>query len=311
MARRRRAPFRRLLKRAFLRALIRSFPRLGRLSPFLSSALAEMLFRTPPRSPRLKREERALFSARFSKTPFRSGSLPTWKWGKGPAVLLVHGWGGHAGRLTPFVEPLTDAGFSVVAFDAPAHGSASGRRSSLPDMVEAIRAVAARTGQPHAVVGHSLGATACALAIQSGLPVSRAVLLAPCAELEKYSGRFARILHIPVPVRDSMKKRLERRYKITWKDLRISDRAPAREVALLVFHDRGDVRVPLRDGLEIVAGWPNASLVRTRGLGHHRILRDPRVIARAVAFLGAALDARPASPSVRRQPFRLRPIPVS
>ena len=69
--------------------------------------------------------------------------------------------------------------------------------------------------------------------------------------------------------------------------------------------------MPLRDGLEIVAGWPNASLVRTRGLGHHRILRDPRVIARAVAFLGAALDARPASPSVRRQPFRLRPIPVS
>jgi len=311
MGRRRRGPVPRYLHRVLFHALRGGFPRLGRLSPFLSSFLAELLFRTPPRSPRLKREERALYSGRFSKTPFRSGALPTWTWGKGPAVLLVHGWGGHAGRLTPFVEPLTDAGFSVVAFDAPGHGSAPGRRSSLPDMVEAIRAVAATAGPFRAVVGHSLGATACALAIKSGLPVSRVVLLAPAADLEKYSGRFARILHIPAPVRDSMKKRLERRYNITWTDLRISGRPLAGEVSLLVFHDRGDVRVPLRDGLEIVASWPKAELVRTRGLGHHRILRDPKVIARAVAFLGGSIAARPALPSVRRRPVRLRPVIAS
>lgn len=311
MGQRRRGPVRRHLQRALFRVLRRSFPRLSRLSPSLSSLLAELLFRTPPRSPRLKREEHALFSGRFSKTPLRSGSLPTWTWGEGPAVLLVHGWGGHAGRLTPFVEPLTDAGFSVIAFDAPGHGSASGRRSSLPEMVEAIRAIAKVAGPFHAVIGHSLGATACALAIKSGLPVSRVVLLAPAADLEKYPGRFARILHISAPVRDSMKKRLERRYNVTWTDLRISGRPLAGEVSLLVFHDRGDVRVPLRDGLEIVASWPKAELVRTRGLGHHRILRDPKVIARAVAFLGASSDLRPASPPVRRRPVRLRPVIVS
>ncbi|HEY3171962.1 MAG TPA: alpha/beta fold hydrolase [Thermoanaerobaculia bacterium] len=285
------------------------FPRLGRLFPSLSAFLAEILFRTPPRSPRLKREERALFAGRFSKTPFRAGSLPTWTWGEGPAVLLVHGWGGHAGRLTPFVEPLTDAGFSVVAFDAPGHGSAAGRRSSLPEMVEAIRAVVKAAGPFHAVIGHSLGATACVLAIKSGMPASRVVLLAPAAELEKYSGRFARIFHIPPFVRDSMKKRLERRYNIAWTDLRISGRPPAGEVSLLVFHDRGDVRVPLRDGLEIVASWPRGELVRTRGLGHHRILRDPKVIARTVRFLGASSAVSPAS--VTRRPVRLRPVIVS
>jgi pimeloyl-ACP methyl ester carboxylesterase len=299
------------VRRALFRALRGGFPSLGRLSPRLSAFLAEILFRTPPRSPRLKREEGVLFAGRFSKTPCRSRSLPTWTWGEGPPVLLVHGWGGHAGRLTPFVEPLTDAGFSVVAFDAPGHGSAAGRRSSLPEMVEAIQAVVEAAGPFHAVIGHSLGATACALAIKSGLPVSRVVLLAPAAELEKYSGRFARILHIPPLVRDSMKKRLERRYEITWTDLRISGRPLAGEVSLLVFHDRGDVRVPLRDGLEIVASWPRAELVRTRGLGHHRILRDPKVIAHTVRFLGASSAARPASPSVRHRPVRLRPVIVS
>ena len=39
-----------------------------------------------------------------------------------PAVYLVHGWGGWRWQLDPFVGPLVDAGFRVVAFDAPSHG---------------------------------------------------------------------------------------------------------------------------------------------------------------------------------------------
>jgi hypothetical protein len=57
---------------------------------------------------------------------------------------------------------------------------------------------------------------------------------------------------------------------------------------MLVFHDGRDGKIPFRDGEEIVRAWPNAELVQTRGLGHHRILRDRRVIAHAVAFLGNA-----------------------
>ncbi|MGZ5446135.1 MAG: alpha/beta hydrolase [Thermoanaerobaculia bacterium] len=46
-----------------------------------------------------------------------------WSWGEGPAVLLVHGWGGHAAQFQSFVEPLVRAGFRAIAFDAPSHGS--------------------------------------------------------------------------------------------------------------------------------------------------------------------------------------------
>ena len=31
--------------------------------------------------------------------------------------------------------------------------------------------------------------------------------------------------------------------------------------------------------------WPGARMVTTRGLGHHRLVRDPQVIAEAVRFL--------------------------
>jgi pimeloyl-ACP methyl ester carboxylesterase len=294
-----------------LRALRRSFRHLGRISPSFSARLAEHLFRTPPRTPLLKREERSLALARRSTTPFPDAPLPTWTWGKGPAVLLVHGWGGHAGRLTAFVEPLTRAGFSVVAFDAPGHGSARGRHSSLPEFVDAIQAVARAHGPFEAVVGHSLGAAACALALRAGLEVGSLVLLAPPADPEKYSGRFARFFGIPANTRDAMKRRLEGRYQIQWEQLRVSGGPGASRARLLVFHDPRDWKVPFKDGLEIVASWPRAELVRTHGAGHHRILRNRRVIARAVAFLAGKSSLRPASRSARRTVPPLRPALVS
>ncbi len=198
---------RRRLRRAVLRAVRGGFRHIGKFSPSLSARLAEHMFRTPPpRYPRLKREDRWLALARHSSTPFPGGPLPTWTWGKGPAVLLVHGWGGHGGRLTPFVGPLTRAGFSVVAFDAPGHGGAAGRHSALPEFVDAIRAVAEAHGPFEAAIGHSMGGAACALALRGGLEVRSVVLLAPPADPEKYSGRFARFFCMPPTARDGMKR---------------------------------------------------------------------------------------------------------
>lgn len=274
---------RRRLRRVLLVAVRRAFPHLGRFTPSLSARLAEEIFRTPPKHRRLRREERELAAARFSWTAFKGVLLPTWTWGTGPPALLVHGWGGHAGRLTPFVKPLLRAGFSVIAFDAPGHGQAPGGYSSLPDFIGAIRAIADTHGPLEVAIGHSLGAAACAIAARDGVRVSRIVLLSPPAEAEKYTGRFARFFGIPPQTHEAMKRRLERRYRVRWRDLVVADgECPVR---ILVFHDGRDGKVPFGDGEEIVRAWPNAELVRTRGLGHHRILRDPRVISRAVMFI--------------------------
>lgn len=311
MNRRRAHPRKRRLRRTILRVLRGSFRQLGRFSPSLSARLAEHLFRTPPRYRRLKREERCLARARYSATPYARGRLPTWTWGRGPRVLLVHGWGGHAGRLTPFVRPLVDAGFSVVAFDAPAHGRASGRRSGMPEFIAAIRAVARARGPFEAAIGHSLGAAASALALYEGLDFRSLVLLAPPADPEKYSGRFAKFFCIPEHTRDAMKRRLMSRYRLEWEQLRVSRGPGASRARLLVFHDPRDWKVPFKDGEEIVASWPRAELVRASGVGHHRIVRDPEVIGRAVQFLSGGSALRPAVSPPRRRRRTLRPALVS
>ena len=61
--------------------------------------------------------------------------------------------------------------------------------------------------------------------------------------------------------------------------------APRLELPLLVIHDRDDREVPWVDGASIADASPRASLLSTEGLGHRRILRDPKVIEAAIAFL--------------------------
>jgi pimeloyl-ACP methyl ester carboxylesterase len=190
------------------------------------------------------------------------------------------------------VAPLVRAGFGVVAFDAPAHGLSRGSLSTLPDFVDAVEAVS-RLANPVAVVGHSMGAAACALALRRGLAVRAAVLLAPPAEPERHALRFARYVGLSPAASAAMTSRLEARYGLRWSDLRLADGGP--EVPTLVFHDERDPRVPIREGRAIAASWPNARLVATRGLGHHRILRAPKVVARAVAFIAEAAGGVPAT----------------
>jgi pimeloyl-ACP methyl ester carboxylesterase len=264
----------------------------------LSARWAERIFLTPPRQPRTRAERALLADARHYRIRGPKGEIAVWRWGKGPAILLVHGWGGHAARLGRFVAPLREAGFSVIAFDAPAHARSSGKVCDLADFVRAIKAVArwaARDGGPVVgVIGHSLGAAACALAMRRGLRANAAVLLAPISDPEEYTRRFASLCRIPPDVHESLKERLVRRQKMSWKKLHLAGRPGPSCLPLLIFHDQRDAKVPRRHGLAIARTWPETDLVTTNGLGHHKILRDPEVVARSVDFLRRRLA--PAEP---------------
>ncbi len=249
-------------------------------------ACAEILFRWPPRFEPTRKERAILNQARGMRLSHRGGRIAVWLWGEGPCVLLAHGWGSRAGRLASFVVPLVEAGFSVAAFDAPGHGDSTGRLATLPDFVDALRRVARRFA-PAALLGHSLGAAACALGLRRGVAARAAVLLSPPADPGAYTLRYARRLRLPAAAAAEMRRRLEARYRTPLDTYRLVGRGP--DVPSLIVHDHGDRRVPLADGMAIAASWPAARIRVTRGLGHHRILRDPGVAGAAVAFIREVL----------------------
>ena len=265
-----------------VRALFRG---LTPIAPAVAAEIAVALFRRPPGHRGSDTERGALASGQKMNLSLNGRRLAVWRWGQGPAVLLVHGWGSRGARLASFVAPLTRAGFSVVTFDAPGHGASAGKLSSLPQFLAALEAVATWFGPVEAVVAHSMGGAATALAMGRGLAVGRAVFLAPAADPAGYSERFAEIVGLTPALLARMKAKIERRFGARWEEFDVLGAARKMTAPLLVFHDPEDRDVAWSDGAAIVAAWPGAELVSTGGLGHRRIVHDPAVVERAVAFL--------------------------
>ena len=225
----------------------------------------------------------------------RSGKqqLAVWKWGNGPRVLLVHGWGGSAGQLDAFVVALTSAGFSAVAFDAPAHGASPGSEASLPAFAAAIERVSSLVGPLHGVIAHSLGGPATALAMKRGLRLERAVFVAPPANALDWFEKFSRELELGPSSELAARERIESRLGVPFEELNQRALGPHIDVPLLVIHDRLDRQVPWSDGRAVVEASASARLLTTEGLGHQRILKNAQVVDDAVAFLKAQPQAKP------------------
>ena len=268
------------------------------LFPELAGAGAERLFLTPPRRRDAAATALDLIDARSSIVEHKGRSIMTWRWGPrdAPAVVLAHGWGGHAAQMRAFAFPLLSAGYRVITYDQPAHGVSEGRLTGLPDFADVLAEVAAQHGHVRALIGHSLGGTAAALALAAGrLRVQRIVLVSPPSDLVGYSRRFARWHWIPEPVRRSMQAAIEERYGVLWEDLELARLAPRLSARALVIHDRDDRIVPWSQGARVARLWSGARLLATEGLGHRRILEDDAVTAAAADFIAGRSEVAPAA----------------
>lgn len=259
-------------------------------APGMGARWAEYLWFHLPRRPRTRRP---LTGGAPFTVQVGPGSVSGMAWGSGPCVYLMHGWQGHAGGLVPFVAPLVARGFRVVAFDAPSHGAsapgASGPRSSSAlEFVTALTAVVAAQGPAYAVIAHSLGATATAVALCDGLAAERVVFLAPMASAAAYAGDLVAVLGGGERIRRRLLARIERRAGVPLRHFEVPELGRAVTMPpTLVVHDRDDPSTSVRDGEAIAAAWPGARLTITSGLGHSQILRDPAVVAEVVTFVSS------------------------
>jgi pimeloyl-ACP methyl ester carboxylesterase len=286
--------------------IVRSFSLLERVAPAAGARWAESLWFTVPGG--RGRLDRQAPPGRLFQVEVHGRTVTGEVWGEPlagerpdggapdqadpPAVYLVHGWGGWRGQLDAFAPPLVEAGFRVVSFDAPSHGDSDPGpegpgRSTILELADALAAVVAAHGPAHAVVAHSLGATAAAYAVRAGLPAGRLAFVAPMADPLPYTRTFAGRLGFGERVRTRMVARAERRVGTSMSAFDVP--AMARQVAtppLLCVHDRQDAETGWSDSAAIAQSWPDTRLVTTTGLGHRRILRAPAVVAEVTGFVG-------------------------
>jgi pimeloyl-ACP methyl ester carboxylesterase len=288
-----------------LRGLLRAyFTIASRLLPEIARRHAERLFTLPPRY--AGRQSQPVSALRETVTVGRH-AVAVWHAGPAaaPAVLLVHGWGGRGAQMGAFVAPLLAAGYRVTWFDQPGHGESGRGPVGLPDFVRAVEAVVDANGPFAAAIGHSLGAAAIGVALRHGVRLGRVAFVSAPSSIGEHARNFARLLGITPRVREAMRRRVERRFGMRFADIdRIEELAQLRVPALFV-HDSDDAEVPVGHALRLSAVMHGARLIRTYGLGHYRILREPAVIAAVVDFVEGRTVSLPAE-----LPALPRPAPL-
>lgn len=207
--------------------------------------------------------------------------------GSGPVVVLVHGWGERAASLGAFVQPLVDAGYTVVGVDLPGHGASPGGRVNAFELADALRGVCESFGEVHSVIAHSMGGMTALVAAGGGMPAKSIVAIAPASRIDRAMEQFTAIFSMPPKAVAGLRRLIGKRFGTdVWDRLSCRDIAASLDLPALIVHDRDDPQVACADSVELAASWPGARIITTEGLGHVRILRDQKVIAEVLSFLG-------------------------
>jgi pimeloyl-ACP methyl ester carboxylesterase len=266
-----------------------------RLWPALAVRAASRLFGTPLPPRWLSRRRAWGPDWRTERWPFENASLTLYTRPAaphGPVVVLVHGWGGHAGQMLALADSLQAQGLRPVILELPAHGRNTGSTSNLPQFARAIEYVLARLRQQGhhlgALVAHSLAANASAYAASRGLLVDKLVLLAPPASPYEYTRLFAHVFGLRESTRAAMQGLIEAREGIVMPQFEPAAVGPRIAQPTLVVHDRQDSINRFADGQAYSQAIHGARLLATQGLGHRHILKDAQVLEAVTAFVTGA-----------------------
>ena len=271
-----RQPIRKQMKRVSQRMLMR-------LAPAQAARQAQIRFVTPDRYPRPQREKAWL--ERGTPVSLLQGTISATSWGDGPIVLLVHGWSGRGTQMGAFIDPLVASGRRVIAVDGPAHGDSQGEQTNPLHFGQNLYKIGQELGPIDAIIAHSFGGAATALALDMGLVARCVVLLASPSSLEGVLDRYASYAELPAPVTRRFKALM---YQET------GEHADAFDVAhigarlttpLLVMHDPEDQEVPYSEAEAIVRIWSQSLLYTIHNRGHRRMLFAKEVVEAAVHFV--------------------------
>jgi pimeloyl-ACP methyl ester carboxylesterase len=223
------------------------------------------------------------------RIPFDGGELAVTSWGdSGPAVLLMHGWGGARAQMTGFVAPLLSAGYRVVAYDQPAHGESDGKMTNLIEIAPTMSLVMKREGEFDAVIAHSFGTliTSYALVNLNFPPPSKLIYFGAFNRLLESLPRFQVLANLPDEVMDGLNAAISENFGKDVLDAIVNETlVPQINIPALMFHDTADNVTPVEDSRAIARVWKSARFVETDGLGHRGALQSKEIHEQVLSFL--------------------------
>jgi pimeloyl-ACP methyl ester carboxylesterase len=271
------------------------FKTLSVIAPPVATHLGYRLLATPPRFDERTWQTALRKSAKRSIVVVGRRKVCVYEWGAGPTVLMVHGWGARATHMGRMIEPLVEAGYRVVSFDAPAHGESEGRKTDLVEFADAVNTVANFAGEIDTLIAHSFGA-AMALMTQRdwGMTVKKQVLVSTFESCQWFIDEFAKYIGASRQVVRAMQEKMAAPYagRFDWNRVSLVDMLALSRVSTLLVHDTTDGEIPFQHSATLATAGSHVSIYVTHDLGHHRLLGSPDVHHRVVEFAGGIKTKR-------------------
>lgn len=286
-------------------ALHSAFRLLEVVSPRAAAQLATRLWFTLPSPPATdQRSKRAPadgtpFTVRHDGVTVRGA---TYGPDEAPTAVLVHGWGGWWQQLSAHVQPLLDAGYRVVAYDAPSHGGSPqgrhGASTTALEMADAFSAVVWQQGPADLVVAHSLGAMSVMWARETrDVHAGSYVFIAPGTSVPPMIDSFQEFTGLGARSRILFEDKLVQHFGYpfdAFEATAMTERAviAGRRPPMLAIHDLDDHDVSAAGTGALSEAWPGSDLILTEGLGHRRVLWNSLVVGRVAEFASAVRPTR-------------------
>lgn len=203
-------------------------------------------------------------------------------------AVILHGFESGVVNFESYVLPLSQKGYEVLAFDAPAHGRSSGRSITVLTYKNMIRHIWEQWGPVDAFISHSFGGLSLALALEEIEHDGhlKVVFIAPAAETVTAIDHFFRILRLDTNVRKAFDRLIGSMSGKPPEWYSLARLAGHIRAQVLFLQDTDDAMTPLSDVEPIIRkNHPNFRFVISQGLGHRRIYRDAGSMEEIMKFL--------------------------
>ncbi|WP_338410854.1 alpha/beta hydrolase [uncultured Flavobacterium sp.] len=264
----------------------------GKILQFLSSSLTVKfvvkLFTTPIKykAPKREFEMKKNSIQELFMIPALNKKINVYHYGKGEKkALIVHGWSGRGTQMYKIADALIDKGYSVLSFDAPAHGKSESKTSLMPEFMKSILELDKKFGPFEVTIGHSIGGVAILNASKRGFKTNKIITIGAADKISDIAIEFIKQLQLKQSITPKLIHYFESTLNQKMSDYDSFHAIQNLECPLLLIHDKNDDEVPFYCAENIHKHSKNSVLFATNHLGHRKILASEVVINEILRFL--------------------------
>jgi pimeloyl-ACP methyl ester carboxylesterase len=191
------------------------------ISSKLATVYTAKLFTTPIKH-KIPKRESEMDSSSLQKTiyiPTINKKITVYEYGKSEKkILLVHGWSGRGTQLFKIADALLENGYSVISFDAPAHGKSEGNTTIMSEFIASILEIERQLGTFEIAIGHSLGGMSVLNALKNKLQVKKAIVIGSGDIVQDILNDFIQKLGLKSKMSIRLRDHFETKYQVKMDD---------------------------------------------------------------------------------------------